>query len=216
MPVVVCCQNLQTNSALDGNRFRLSIMVSSVHTIPLQGYRIPHSLPAPRRVWLCEKLPKLVHVCSHPLSLVDDVMIILSRRYNYFLEHITPNYGINCGGDLERHHPYLSLQFSCFNDISTLYTHTHTHTHTFLSTLAAMTILVEIVRQEAGGASTQTTELQIGNFIGQVLTELGLYRWLSGHGGWVSQCCAAVVCVLGRWQTSLQSIFCGFTSHIKI
>ena len=62
-----------------------------------------------------------------------------------------------------------------------------------LLTSAAMLILVEIVRQEAGGDSTQTTEQQIRNFIGQALSELGLYRWLTGHGGWVSESAVMLV-----------------------
>ena len=48
--------------------------------------------------------------------------------------------------------------------------------------------VVHTVRQESGDMPTDTRELQVSNFIGPTLVDLGLYAWMERHGGMVSPC----------------------------
>ena len=46
--------------------------------------------------------------------------------------------------------------------------------------------VVLTIKQESGDVPTETRELQVANFVGPTLVDLGLYSWMEKHGGMVS------------------------------
>ena len=56
--------------------------------------------------------------------------------------------------------------------------------HAFLN--VAMFQVVQTIKQESGDVPTETRELQVANFVGPTLVDLGLYSWMEKHGGIVS------------------------------